>query len=339
MSRMRILFIGGNGTISAASSRLAIERGHDLTLLNRGLSDAAGAGDPFARPPIEGARSIVGDANDPASVRAALGSSEWDVVVNFRLFDPALASDEVETFSGRVGQYVFISSASAYQKPVERLPITESTPLRNPFWQYSRDKIACEDAFTRAYRERGFPVTIVRPSHTYDEQSIPIPGRWTAVDRMRRGLPIPVIGDGTSLWVLTHTRDFAVGLVGLLGNRRALGDAVHITGDEVLTWAQICRILGAAVDNRDPELVPVTSAQLGTELVDDADGLVGDKSNSVIFDNVKVKALVPEFLATTTWEQGSREAVEWRLADPRRSAVDPELDAALERLVVRYGIR
>ncbi|MBI5160886.1 MAG: NAD-dependent epimerase/dehydratase family protein [Micrococcales bacterium] len=337
MSALRILFIGGNGIISAASSRLVLERGHDLTLLNRGVSEAS-PDDPFARPPIAGARTLVGDAAEPASVRAALGTSEWDVVVNFRLFDPALAHDEVETFAGRTGQYVFISSASAYQKPVERLPITESTPLKNPFWQYSRDKIACEDAFVAAYRERDFPVTIVRPSHTYDEQSIPIPGRWTAVERMRKGLPIPVIGDGTSLWTLTHTRDFAVGLVGLLGNRRTLGDAVHITSDEVLTWAQICRILGATVGNPDPTLVPVTSAQLGTELSDDADGLLGDKAHSVIFDNTKVKALVPEFGATIPYWQGAREAVEWRRADARRSAPEPELDAALERLVARWGV-
>lgn len=338
MSALRILFIGGNGTISAASSRLVLERGHELTLLNRGVSDAARGADPFARAPIEGARSLVGDAEDPASVRAAIGAYEWDVVVNFRLFDPALAAAEVETFAGRTGQYLFVSSASAYQKPVERLPITESTPLRNPFWQYSRDKIACEEVFTRAYRERGFPVTIVRPSHTYDERSIPIPGRWTAVDRMRRGLPVPVIGDGTSLWTLTHTRDFALGFVGLLGDRRTLGDAVHVTSDEVLTWAQIYRILGAAVGNPDPTLVPVTSAQFGTELTDDADGLVGDKAHSVIFDTAKLKALVPEFRATTRWWEGAREAVEWRLGHPERSAVDHGLDAALERLVARWGV-
>lgn len=336
MSALRILFIGGNGTISSASSRLAIQRGHDLTLLNRGVSAASDS--PDARPPIEGARSLVGDAGDPESLRAAVAGTEWDAVVNFRSFSPAQAAADAEIFAGITGQYVYVSSASAYQKPVERLPIVESTPLRNPFWQYSRDKIASEDVLTAAYRDSGFPVTIVRPSHTYDERSVPIPGRWTAIDRMRRGLPVPVIGDGTSLWTLTHTRDFAVAFVGLLGNRRAVGDVFHITSDEALTWGQICRILARAAGAPEPELVPVTSRQFGTELPDDLDGLVGDKAHSVVFDNSKVKSLVPEYSATIPYWQGAAETVAWYDAEPHRSAADPETDAALARLVERFGV-
>lgn len=335
MAALRILFIGGNGTISAASSRLAIERGYDLTLLNRGVS--ASASGPDARPPIEGARSLVGDAGDPDSLRAAVAGQEWDVVVNFRSFSPEQAAADVEIFDGAVGQYVYISSASAYAKPVEVLPITESTPLKNPFWQYSRDKIASEQVLVAAWRERDFPVTIVRPSHTYDERSIPIPGRWTAIDRMRRGLPVPVIGDGTSLWTLTHTRDFALAFVGLLGNRRAVGDAFHITSDEVLTWAQITRVLARAAGAPEPELVPITSRGIGSELPGELDGLVGDKAHSVVFDNSKVKALVPEYSATTRYWEGAAEVMTWHDADERRRVVEPALDAALDRLVARFG--
>jgi nucleoside-diphosphate-sugar epimerase len=338
MSGLRILFIGGNGTISAASSRRVIEQGHELTLLNRGVSAAIAADSPTARTPIEGALSLVGDAGDPASLQAAVEGTEWDVVVNFRSFTPEQAAADVEIFSGRTAQYVYISSASAYQKPVEQLPITESTPLRNPFWPYSRDKIASELVFQEAYRERGFPVTIVRPSHTYDERSVPIPGRWTAIERMRRGLPVPIVGDGTSLWTLTHTRDFAVAFAGLLGNRRAVGDVFHITSDEVLTWAQIWRILARAAGAPEPTLVPVTGEQWGTERPDDLDGLLGDKIHSVIFDNSKVKALVPEFQATTRYWQGAAEMVAWHDADARRTPEDPEMDAALQRLVDRFGV-
>lgn len=334
MAALRVLFIGGNGTISASASRLAIERGHDLTLLNRGISASSDA--PDARLPIEGARSLVGDAGDPDSLRAAVAGREWDVVVNFRSFSPAQAAADVDIFDGAVGQYVYISSASAYAKPVEHLPITESTPLKNPFWQYSRDKIASEDVLVRAWRERDFPATIVRPSHTYDERSIPIPGRWTAIDRMRRGLPVPVIGDGTSLWTLTHARDFAVAFVGLLGDHRAVGDTFHITSDEVLTWAQITRILARAAGAGEPDLVPISGRGIGSELPDELDGLVGDKVHSVVFDNSKVKALVPEFTATTRYWQGAAEVLAWYDADERRRVVDPDLDARLERLVTRF---
>lgn len=325
---LRILFIGGNGIISSAASARVVARGDELTLLNRGRSTL--------RPAIGGVRQLIGDADDAASVAAAIADETFDVVANFRSFSPAQVQRDIELFEGRCGQYVYISSASAYQKPVARLPITESTPLRNPFWQYSRDKIASEDLLVAAYRERGFPVTIIRPSHTYDGTSIPILGGWTAIDRMRRGLPVVVHGDGTSLWTLTHTRDFAIALVGLLGNDRALGEAFQITSDEVLTWNQITELLAQAAG---AELRPVhiASEAIARELPEHGPGLVGDKAHSVIFDNAKVKSLVPEYRAVTPFWQGAHEMIEWHDADASRRVVDPELDAAFDRLIERYG--
>jgi nucleoside-diphosphate-sugar epimerase len=325
---LRILFIGGNGIISSASSALAVARGDDLTLLNRGQSTL--------RPPVEGVRQLIGDANDAASVTAALRDETFDVVANFRSFSPAQVARDIELFEGRCRQYVYISSASAYQKPVARLPITESTPLRNPYWQYSRDKIASEDLLVAAYRERGFPATIIRPSHTYDRTSIPILGGWTAIDRMRRGLPVVVHGDGTSLWTMTHTRDFAVAFVGLLGNDRAVGEAFQITSDEVLTWNQITELLAHAA-GAELRAVHIASEAIARELPDDGPGLLGDKSHSVIFDNTKVKSLVPEYRAVIPFWQGAREIVEWHDADASRRTIDPEVDAAFDRLVDRHG--
>ena len=235
---MKVLFIGGTGTISSACSQLAVERGFDLYLLNRGLTST--------RPIPEGAQVLTGDIRNPASVRAAIGEMTFDVVVDWIAYTPDHVEQDIALFRGRTDQYIFISSASAYHKPVLSLPITESTPLHNPFWQYSRDKIACEARLMRAYRDDGFPVTIVRPSHTYDRTKLPLRGRWTVVDRMRKGLPVVVHGDGTSLWVLTHHKDFAKGFVGLLGRPQAIGEAYHITSDEVLTWNQIFRIVARA---------------------------------------------------------------------------------------------
>jgi nucleoside-diphosphate-sugar epimerase len=326
---LRILFIGGTGTISTSSSALALARGHHLTLVNRGTTPVPAE--------LAGAEQLRGDSDDAASLRAAVGDREFDVVVNFRAFRPEQVAADIELFTGRTGQYVFISSASAYQKPVERLPITESTPLRNPYWQYSRDKIACEDLLVAAYRDHAFPATIIRPSHTYTEKSVPIFGRWTAVERMRAGKPVVVHGDGTSLWHLTHSRDFAVGLVGLLGNRRAVGEAFTITGDEALTWNQIFQIIARAAGAPEPELVHVASEAIARELPEEGPGLVGDKANSVLFDNAKVKSYVPEYVATTRYWQGAAEMVAWHDADPSRGGVDPAMDAALESLIAKYG--
>ncbi|MGA7304004.1 MAG: NAD-dependent epimerase/dehydratase family protein, partial [Rhodothermales bacterium] len=224
---MKVLFIGGTGIISSACSRLAVENGIDLYLLNRGKS---------IRSVPESATVLNADFYDHDSVRSLLGSQRFDVVVDWIAYAPDRIEADLELFRDRTDQYIFISSASAYQTPPESLPVTESTPLDNPFWEYSRNKIACEERLMRAYREVGFPVTIVRPSHTYDATSIPLFGGYTAIDRMRKGKKIVVHGDGTSLWIMTHHRDFAKGFVGLLGNERAIGEAFHITSDEVLTW-------------------------------------------------------------------------------------------------------
>jgi nucleoside-diphosphate-sugar epimerase len=325
---LRMLFIGGNGIISSASSALAVQRGDELTLLNRGRSTV--------RPAVEGVRQLLGDADDAASVAAAIGDESFDVVANFRSFSPAQVARDIELFEGRCRQYVYISSASAYQKPVARLPITESTPLRNPYWQYSRDKIASEDLLVAAYRERGFPATIIRPSHTYDRTSVPILGGWTAIDRMRRGLPVVVHGDGTSLWTMTHTRDFAVAFVGLLGNDRAVGEAFQITSDEVLTWNHITEMLARAA-GAEFRPVHVASDAIARELPEHGPGLVGDKAHSVIFDNRKVKSLVPEYNAVIPFWRGAQEIVEWHDADASHRVVDAQLDAAFDRLIDRYG--
>lgn len=323
MAAQRVLIIGGNGIISSSVSRLAVERGFDVTLLNRGRSTT--------RPPVAGAEVIVGDADDAASVAAAVGSREFDVVANFRAFRPEQVRADVELFAGRTGQYLFISSASAYQKPIAQLPIVESTPLRNPFWQYSRDKIACEDVLVAAYREDGFPMTIVRPSHTYDATLIPLEGGWTTLQRMLDGKPVVVHGDGTSWWTLTHARDFARAFVGLFGNPHAIGSPVHITGDESLTWDEITRLLGRTL-GVSPEIVHVASDAIARELPEMGPGLIGDKAHSVVFDNTRIKTLVPGWVATTPFAEGAREIAEWYLADPARQRVDAELDAAFDRL-------
>jgi nucleoside-diphosphate-sugar epimerase len=328
MSALRVLIIGGNGIISASASRLAVERGMELTLLNRGVDST--------RPPIEGAASIVGDANDPASVRAAVGEREFDVVANFRAFTPDQVEADVELFAGRTGQYIFISSASAYQKPVAHLPIVESTPLHNPFWQYSRDKIACEDVLVRAYRSSGFPMTIVRPSHTYDPTLIPLTGEWTTLARIRDGRPIVIHGDGTSLWTMTHARDFARAFVGLFANPHALGSPVHITSDESLTWNAIADLFGRAL-GVEPNIVHVPSDAIARELPEIGDGLLGDKAHSVVFDNTRIKSLVPGWVATTPFAEGSREIADWYLADAKRQVPDAALDAAFDAMTQRFG--
>ena len=324
MSAARVLIIGGNGIISAYCSRLAVERGFEVTLLNRGES--------AMRPPIEGAETIIGDARDAASVRDAVGTRSFDVVANFQAFDPAQVAADIELFTGRAGQYLFISSASTYQKPVAHLPITEATPLRNPFWDYSRAKIACEELLVAAYREHGFPMTIVRPSHTYDPSNVPLIGGWSAMARIRDGEPIVVHGDGTSLWTLTHSRDFARAFVGLFGNPHALGTPVQITSDESLTWDAIAHLFGVAF-GRAPQIVHATSDRIARELPSYGQMLLGDWSHTVQFDNSLIKSLVPGWVATTPFAEGVREMVDWHLADPTRQRADAAYEAAIESLV------
>ncbi|MER7798454.1 SDR family oxidoreductase [Microbacterium sp. NPDC096154] len=322
---MRILIIGGTGNISTYVTRLAVERGYDVTVLNRGRSDLPA-----------GVRGLIGDAGDASSIARAVGDESFDVVANFRSFSPEQVRDDIRIFAARTRQYLYISSASAYQKPIAQLPIVESTPLRNPFWQYSRDKIASEDLLVAAYREQGFPVTIVRPSHTYGPSLVPLEGGWTALQRIRDGRPIVVHGDGTSWWTLTHSRDFARAFVGLFGNPHAIGQPVHITSDESLTWDEIARLLGRAL-GREPEIVHVASDAIAREIPAIGPGLVGDKAHSVLFDNTRIKQLVPGWVATTPFSDGAREIVEWHLADEARRQVDAELDAAFDRLIDKHG--
>ena len=327
---LKVLFIGGTGVISTACAARAVADGLELYLLNRGTR--------AGRPVPPGATVLQADVRDPASVRAALGDLEFDAVVDFVAFTPEHVRADVDLFGGRTGQYVFISSASAYQTPPTRLPILESTPLRNPFWEYSRQKIACEDLLVREYRDHGFPMTIVRPSHTYDPTMVPFDGGWTVVDRMRRGLEVVVPGDGTSLWTLTRSTDFAAGFVGLLGATAAVGEAFHITSDEVLTWNQIYALVAQAA-GVEPRLVHVASDAVAAMDPDVGAGWLGDKSHSMVFDNSKVRRLVPGFTARTPFARGAREIVAWHDADPARQRIDPRIDDLHDRLVAAYRPR
>jgi nucleoside-diphosphate-sugar epimerase len=328
VSALKVLFIGGSGQISSACSQRAVDLGIDLYVLNRGQSTL--------RPLPPEAQRMEGDIRDPAAARAALGDHEFDAVADFVAFTPEHVQADIDLFRGRTRQFVFISTASAYQKPVGRLPIVESTPLRNPVWPYSQDKIAGEELLVRAYREDGFPATIVRPSHTYDRTSLPFHGRWTVVDRMRRGKEVVVHGDGTSLWTLTHHADFAKAFVGLLGHPQAIGDAFHITSDEVLTWNQIHEIVAAAAGTQ-ARLIHIASDAIFAADEQWGRSLLGDKAHSVIFDNAKVRALVPDYVATIPFAQGAREMIAWHDEDPARRVVDDRVDELMDRLVARFG--
>jgi nucleoside-diphosphate-sugar epimerase len=329
MGDLRVLFIGGSGIISSACSRVAAERGIELFVLNRGVSTS--------RPLPSQVRTLRADIRDPASVTEQIKGLDFDAVVDWVAFTPEQVRTDIGLFVGRTGQYVFISSASAYQTPPARLPVTESTPLRNPYWQYSRDKIACEDVLVAAYRERGFPVTIVRPSHTYDRTLVPFDGGWTVLGRMLAGKPVIVHGDGTSLWTLTHHEDFAQAFVPLLGQPRVLGEAVHITSDEVLTWNQIAETLAAALG------VTARVVHVPSDVIAAADpqwgaGLLGDKAHSMVFDNAKVRALVPGWHAVIPFARGAREIADWYLADPARQATHTTLDAVMDKLATAWTV-
>jgi nucleoside-diphosphate-sugar epimerase len=320
----RVLFIGGTGIISSACSPLAIQRGMELYLFNRGQS---------LRQAPEGARLLAGDIRQDARALAqAVDEHAIDVVVNWIAYHPDEVRRDIELLKGKLKQYVFISSASAYAKPVPRLPITEETPLNNPFWEYSRNKQACEEALMDAYASEGFPATIVRPSHTYDKTLLPFNGRWTVVERMRQGKPVVVHGDGSSLWVLTHHADFAKGFVGLLGRQEAVGQTYHITSDELLSWNAIYAMVAEAAG---AEFRPVyaPSSLIAEYDADLGAGLLGDKAHSVIFDNRKIKALVPEFEATIPFAQGVQEIIAWHEANPQFKVIDEVHDALQERIV------
>ena len=328
---MKALFIGGTGTISTEISKLCVSQGWELTLLNRGNSSS--------RVP-EGAKVICADIHNEQAVKDALGDQMFDVVADFIAFTPDHVARDIRLFTGRCEQYFFISSASAYQKPLSSPWITEGTPLHNPYWQYSRDKIACEEMLMHAYHDDLFPVTIIRPSHTYCERSVPLAvkgpkGSFQVLERMRQGKPVVVPGDGTSLWTLTHSRDFAVAFVGLMGNVHAIGETYHITGDESLTWNQIYECVGRALGVK-PRMVHIASETLGMLCPDYVGNLLGDKSHTVIFDNSKIKRAVPQFCATTRFDQGVREAVEYVYSHPECQTPDPEFDAWCDQLVEEY---
>jgi len=323
---MNILFIGGTGIISTACARVAIDNGLHLTVLNRGQTK---------RVIPSAARVLRGDIRDTKSMVRLFRDEYFDVVVNWVAYRPDHVEADLKLFRGKVGQYIFISSASAYQTPPASLPVTESTPLSNAFWQYSRDKIACENRLMDAYRQEKYPLTIVRPSHTYDCMTLPMRFRYTVVNRMRQGKKVIVHGDGTSLWTLTHHRDFAKGFVGLLGNPSAIGEAVHVTSDEILTWNQIFQLLAKAA-GVEARLVHFPSEVLALWFPEWAGSLLGDKMHSMIFDNTKVKSLVPGFEATIPFEDGAREIIDWFDADPSRQAVDDEADHRMDRMVDAY---
>ncbi|MBZ5585289.1 MAG: SDR family oxidoreductase [Acidobacteriia bacterium] len=325
---MKVLFIGGTGIISTACTRLAAERGIDLTLLTRGRRAAELP---------SGVKTLGADIEDAAQL---LGDRTFDVVVDWIAYTPAHIERDLALFRGRVRQYIFISSASAYQKPPSQYLITESTPLANPYWDYSRNKIACEERLNLAYRQEGFPATIVRPSFTYGDTIIPLavnswPQPYTVVDRMRRGKKVVVHGDGTSLWSLTHNSDFAKGLVGLLGREQAIGHAFHITSDEVMTWDQFYRITAEAA-GAEARIVHIPSEFIAACIPEYTGGLLGDKAHSVVFDNTKIKRFVPGFCATVPYGQGIRRSLAWFDADESRRQVDQEADAAFDRLIECY---
>jgi nucleoside-diphosphate-sugar epimerase len=330
---MKVLFIGGTGLISEAVSKLAIERGIELYLFNRGKRDAHVP---------SGAKVILGDIRDPKSAASALDGYHFDVVVDWIAFTPEQVSVDIELFRGRTKQYIFISSASAYQKPPVHYIITEdATPLENKYWQYSRDKIACEQLLQEEHASTEFPFTIVRPSFTYGDTMIPAalnswPHPWSLIARIRAGLPVIVHGDGSSLWTMTHNSDFAKGFVGLLGREEAIGEAYHITSDEVLTWNQIYEAIGAAA-GVEPKLVHISSQFLVSHDPELTGGLLGDKAVTSVFDNSKIKQLVPEFEATLSFAEGIKRTVAWFEAHPERCTEDAEWNEQMDAIIAAHA--
>lgn len=327
---MRILIIGGTGIISTATTRIAVEGGHDVTVLNRGRRELPA-----------GAHSLVADLKDAAGVRAALGERHWDVVVNFLAFGSDDVTRDIGWFGGRTGQYFYISSASVYQRPVQNYLITEETPRENPLWDYSRAKIAAEEVLLRATAEKGFPGVIVRPSLTYGDTQVTLAvNSWeksyTVVDRMRRGKAVIVPGDGTSLWTITHNTDFSRGLIGLFGNLAAVGEAFHITADEVRSWDQYYLAVAHAAGVARPNLLHVASDFIIAAAPEKTGSLLGDKATSVVFDNAKIRRFVPGFRCAVPYAEGIARTLAWFDADPARRQVDEAFDRLCDRIVSAY---
>ncbi len=330
MAPLDVLFIGGTGTISASSVRLAAAVGMNVHVLNRG-NNAVGRELPAS------VTWLTADVTDEDSLVAALGDLKFDAVVNFLTYTAADARRAVAVFSGRTKHYVHISTASLYGKPVLQWPIVESTQLHNRFVSYSRDKLDAEKVFSEAFAESEFPVTVVRPSHTYDDANPPLPGGWTDIARLERGDPVVVSGDGTSLWTLTHAEDLAQGLVGLLGNPRAIGEAFHITSDDVYTWDQIYTILADAL-GVDANLVHIPADLISVGAPDWfwSELIKGDLSHSAVFDNSKIRSYVPGFSPGLTFHRAAHRMLAWRSEHPRETAVNADTEAVLGRLVEGY---
>jgi nucleoside-diphosphate-sugar epimerase len=330
---MKILFIGGTGVISSACSDLAVARGHELFMLNRSASTK--------HPLPEGVTVLKGDIHaDEAQLASLVAGHRFDAVVDYIAFSVNDIERDLRLFRGKTDQFVFISSASAYQKPPKHYLITEETPLENPYWEYSRNKIACEERLMQVYRDEGFPVTIIRPSHTYGPTEIPFgvtSGRhpWTVVDRMKRGQKVISPGDGTSLWVLTWNADFAKGLVGLLGNQKATGEAFQITSDEALSWDQI-HIEAYQAIGLEPNLVHIPSELMAAYWPHATGSLIGDKSNSVVFDNSKIKRFVPDFVCEVNWAEGVRRSLAWFEAHPEFQTIDHEMNSLWDEIIAAY---
>jgi nucleoside-diphosphate-sugar epimerase len=328
---MKVLFIGGTGNISEAVSHLAVAKGFDLYILNRG-----NRGLFFP----EGAKHIQGDIRNLDQVSKVLRGYEFDVVVDWIAYTPEQVRTDLELFKGKISQYIFISTASIHQKPARNYLISESTPIANPYWQYSQNKIACEELLIHENRYHGFPVTIVRPSNTYGVSMIPSSlncwsKTWTLIDRMRQGKKVVIHGDGTSLWVMTHNTDFAKGFVGLIGNMQAIGHPFIITSDEILTWNMIYEAMAKAAGVK-LKAVHIPSEFLAA-VVPEAEGrLLGDKTESVVFDNSKIKRFVPGYIATVPFAEGIKRSVQWFEAHPEYCAVDDDWNALMDRIITEY---
>ncbi len=326
---MKVLLIGGTGTISMAITKLLLKRGDEVYLLNRGSRTAELP---------QGVNIITADIGNEEETAKKLEGMTFDAVGEFIGFVPSQLERDYRLFNGKTKQFIYISSASAYQKPLSDFKITESTPLSNPYWQYSRDKIACEEYLMKMYRENGFPITIVRPSHTYDERSVPLgvhgnKGSWQVVKRMMEGKPVIIHGDGTSLWTMTHNSDFAKAYVGLIGNIHAIGEAYHITSDESVTWNQIYQIIADCLGVKLNAYYVPSDFLAKTSHYDFTGSLIGDKSNSVVFDNSKVKRAVPDFVATTRLDMGVKLAIDNILSKPELQVEDPEFDEWCDKVI------
>lgn len=326
---MKVLLIGGTGTISMAITRLLAKKNWEIYLLNRGTRKAEVP---------ENINWIQADISDENHVGEILKDMTFDCVCEFIGFAPSQVERDIRLFSGKTKQYIYISSASAYHKPAKDYKITEGTALANPYWEYSRNKIACEDILMKAYREHQFPVTIVRPSHTYDNRNVPLgvhgsKGSYQVIKRMMEGKPVIIHGDGTSLWTMTHNTDFAVGYVGLIGNPHAIGEAFQITNDETLTWNQVYQAI-ADILGVELKAYHVASEFLAaTSNYDMLGSLIGDKANSVVFDNSKLKRIVPDFHPTVRFEEGIRDTITHVLATPELQKEDPEFDAWCDKII------